>query len=123
MAYNDKLATRVREIIALTHKRVEEKKMFGGLCFMVNDKMCIGINEDKIMLRVDPDEYDRLMQREDAEPMDFTGRVMHGYIFVNERFLKTKPQLNAWVQRALSFNKKAPATAKQKKQSTKKKGK
>ena len=54
MAYNEKLADRTREIIALTHKNVEEKKMFGGLCFMVNDKMCVGVEKERLMVRLDP---------------------------------------------------------------------
>ena len=58
MAYNEKLADRVREIIALTHKNVEEKKMFGGLCFMVNDKMCVGVETERLMVRLDPARYD-----------------------------------------------------------------
>ena len=61
MAYHEKLADRTREIIALTHDRVEEKRMFGGLCFMVNDKMCIGVEKDRLMLRLDPEIYGTVM--------------------------------------------------------------
>jgi len=57
MAYNEKLADRVRAIIAATHKNVEEKAMFGGLCFMVNDKMCVGIEKERMMVRLDPEKY------------------------------------------------------------------
>ena len=53
MAYDEKLANHTREIISLTHKKVEEKKMFGGLCFMVNDKMCVGVEQDRLMVRLD----------------------------------------------------------------------
>ena len=58
MAYNEKLAGRVRETIALTNKNIEEKKMFGGLCFMVNDKMCVGVEKERLMIRLDPDNYE-----------------------------------------------------------------
>ena len=93
MAYNEKLADRVREIIALTHKNVEEKKMFAGLCFMVNDKMCVGIHEDKMMVRLDPEIFDTVIEKEGCEPMDFTGKVMRGFVFVNANALATKRAL------------------------------
>ena len=54
MAYNEKLANQTRELISLTHKNVEEKKMFGGLCFMVNGKMCVGVEQERLMVRFDP---------------------------------------------------------------------
>ena len=107
MAYNEKLADRTRQIIAKTHKKVEEKKMFGGLCFMVNDKMCIGINEDRIMVRLDPVIYDEVMRKEGCEQMDFTGKPMRGYVFVRDEFLETGKQLDYWVQLALDYNKHA----------------
>jgi TfoX/Sxy family transcriptional regulator of competence genes len=67
MPFNEKLADRVREIIAITHKNVEEKKMFSGLCFMVNDKMCVGIHEDRIMVRLDPAVFDEVIEKEGCE--------------------------------------------------------
>jgi len=59
MAYNEKLADRTRALIAITHKNVTEKKMFGGLCFMVNDKMCVGVEMERLMVRFDPAKYRR----------------------------------------------------------------
>ena len=112
MAYNEKLADRIREIISLTHKNVEEKKMFAGLCFMVNDKMCVGVHEDKIMVRLDPEVYDTVMEKEGCEPMNFTGKIMKGFVFVKEDALKTKMKLDYWVQLGLEFNKKAKASKK-----------
>ena len=67
MAYNEKIADRVREALAGV-KKLEEKRMFGGLCFMVNDKMCIGINADDIMCRIGPDAYDEAVERNGARP-------------------------------------------------------
>jgi hypothetical protein len=64
MAYNEKLASRTREIISKTHKITKEKKMFGGLCFMVNEKMCVGIEKDRMMIRLNPDIYDNVMEME-----------------------------------------------------------
>ncbi|MBK8847646.1 MAG: TfoX/Sxy family protein [Bacteroidetes bacterium] len=119
MAYNEKLADRVREIFAITHDHVIEKAMFGGLCFMVNDKMCVGVEKERLMLRINPDIYEELITKEGCIPMNFTGKVMRGYVFVNVEVLNTKPKLNYWVQLALDFNqiakfskkKKSPAKA------------
>src|SRR5882757_7418484 len=97
MAYNEKLADRVRELIALTHKNVEEKKMFGGLCFMVNDKMCVGVEQERLMIRFDPERTDEVMEKPGCKPMDFTGRVMKGYAFVDINELDTKKKLSYWI--------------------------
>ncbi len=114
MPYNEKLADRTREIIARTHKKVEEKKMFGGLCFMVNDKMCIGVESERLMVRLDPEKYDEAMEREGCHPMDFTGKVMKGFVFVDIDVLRSKAQLEYWVKLALEFNKKAKSSKKKK---------
>ena len=115
MAYNEKLANNVRELIAPTHKNVEEKAMFGGLCFMVNDKMCVGVEKERLMVRLNPDKYDEAMEKEGSTPMDFTGRVMKGYVFVDAAVLTTKKKLDYWVQLALEYNKIAKASKKKKK--------
>ena len=114
MAYNEKLADMTRDLISLTHKNVEEKKMFGGLCFMVNDKMCIGVEKERLMVRLDPEKYEAVMEKEGCKPMDFTGRVMKGYVFVDADVLKTKKQLSYWVTLALEYNKKAKQSKKKK---------
>ena len=118
MAYNEKLADRVREIIAITHKNVEEKAMFGGLCFMVNNKMCVGVEKDRMMVRLDPEKYDDVMEKEGVKPMDFTGKIMKGYVFVDVEELNTKKKLEYWMNLALEYNKIAKPS---KKKSSKKK--
>jgi TfoX/Sxy family transcriptional regulator of competence genes len=90
MAYHEQLADRTRELITVTHKKVEEKKMFGGLCFMVNGKMCVGVEKGRMMVRFDPEKEDEVLQQEGARPMNFTGKVMRGYAFVDASALKTK---------------------------------
>ena len=115
MAFNEKLADRTREIIARTHKNVEEKKMFGGLCFMVNDKMCVGVEQGRLMVRLDPERFDEAMEKDGCKPMDFTGKIMKGYVFVDIDVLQTKKQLEYWVGLALEFNKKAKPSKKKKK--------
>ncbi|MEK7224511.1 MAG: TfoX/Sxy family protein [Bacteroidota bacterium] len=112
MAYNDKLADMIRELISLTHKKVEEKAMFGGLCFMVNDKMCVGVEKDRLMVRLDPAVYDEVMEKEGCRPMDFTGKVMKGYVFVDADVLTTKKKLEYWIKLALEYNKIAKASKK-----------
>ena len=114
MAYNEKLADQAREIIALTHKNVEEKKMFGGLCFMVNDKMCLGVEKERLMVRLDPAKFDEVMEKEGCRPMDFTGRIMKGYVFVDIVALNTKKKLEYWIKLALEYNKVAKASKKKK---------
>ena len=114
MAYNVKLADRVRELIAEEQKNIEEKKMFGGLCFMVNDKMCIGVEQERLMVRIDPAKYDEAMEKEGCTPMDFTGKVMKGFVFVDVDALQTKKQLQYWINLALQYNKIAKASKKKK---------
>ena len=118
MAYDEKFADRVRELISQTNKDVEEKAMFGGLCFMVDDKMCVGVNKGRIMVRFDPEMNDEIMEKEGARPMEFTGRTMKGFAFVDEKVLTTKKKLEYWIKLALDYNKFAKPS---KKKSAKKK--
>ena len=79
MAYDEKLADRIRErLVDLPH--VEEKEMMGGLTFMVNGKMCVGIIKDEMMCRIDPELHDQLVEMPGCRTMDFTKRPMRGYI-------------------------------------------
>jgi TfoX/Sxy family transcriptional regulator of competence genes len=112
MAYNEKLANMTRELIAQTHQNVEEKAMFGGLCFMVNDKMALGVEKERLMVRLDPAIYDEVMDKEGCKPMDFSGKVMKGFVFVDADVLNTKKKLEYWVKLALEFNKIAKASKK-----------
>jgi TfoX/Sxy family transcriptional regulator of competence genes len=112
MAYNEKLANLTRELIAHSQKNVEEKAMFGGLCFMVNDKMCVGVEKDRLMVRLDPAKYEEVIEKEGCKPMDFTGKVMRGFVFVDADVLTTKKKLEYWVKLALEFNKIAKVSKK-----------
>jgi TfoX/Sxy family transcriptional regulator of competence genes len=114
MAFNEKLADRTRELIAQTHQNVEEKRMFGGLCFMVDNKMCVGVEQERLMVRLDPAVYESVLEKEGCTPMDFPGRVMKGYVFVNIDALKTKKQLEYWIDLALDYNKRAKPSRKKK---------
>lgn len=115
MPYNEKLADRVRELITATHKNVDEKKMFGGLCFMVNDKMCVGVEQERLMVRLDPEKYEEALGKKGCKPMDFTGKVMKGYVFVDINALNTNKKLEYWINLALDYNKIAKASRKKNK--------
>ena len=104
MPHNEKLADKIRELIAASYDNVEEKKMFGGLCFMVNDKMCVGVKADRIMVRIDPEKFDEATAKEGCEPMVHNGKVMKGFMFVSEDVLTTKKQLEYWIKLAMQYN-------------------
>jgi TfoX/Sxy family transcriptional regulator of competence genes len=113
MAYDEKLAGRVRVELA-HHKAVEEKKMMGGLTFMVNSKMCVGVLKDELMVRLDPIVYDGALKRKGCHEMNFTGKPMKGFVFVSPKGTNNKKDLDYWVDLALDFNKKAKASKKRK---------
>jgi TfoX/Sxy family transcriptional regulator of competence genes len=106
MAYNEKLAQRIREEL-VGARNVEEKKMMGGLTFMVNKKMCVGILNDDLMARIDPLIYEHALLQKGCREMDFTGRPMKGFVFVSPEGTNGKKDLAYWVRLALDYNKKA----------------
>lgn len=112
MAYNESLADQVREVISITDKLIEEKSMFGGLCFMVDGKMCIGVEKDRLMIRLDPAIYPEVIKKKGCKPMNFTGRVMKGFVFVDKEVVQTKKDLAYWVELALEYNKIAKSSKK-----------
>lgn len=112
MPLNEKLAARVRELLA-DQPKLEEKRMFGGLCFMVNDKMLMGVTEE-LMCRVGPEAYEAALEQPGVREMDFTGRPMKGYIFVDETGTKNRKDLQHWVDLCLAFNAKARSSKKKK---------
>lgn len=114
MAYNEKLAERVREQIKTAGHKAEEKAMFGGLCFLVKGKMCLGVETERLMVRFNPAEADLVKQKEGFRPMDFTGRVMKGYAFVGLEYINTAKKLAYWVNLALAYNPVAKASPKKK---------
>ena len=107
MAYDEKAAERLRKVFS-RRKGVTEKKMFGGIAFMLHGNMCCGVNEDLLMLRVGPDNYDGALKEKHTRPMDFTGRPMKGYIYVVPRGFISEEDLRSWVERAAKFVKTLP---------------
>ncbi len=114
MAYNEQLNNKIRE--ALAHfTNVEEKYMFGGVCYMLNGKMCIGVVADEMMCRIGPDAYETALEKIGCREMIFTGKPMKGYVFVDESGFKTKKQFDYWINLCVAFNKHAKASVKKKK--------
>lgn len=103
MAFNEKLSDRIREVLA-DQSDVEEKYMFGGVCYMVNGKMCVGVIKDDMMCRIGPDKEEASLEKKGCRPMDFTSRPMKGYVYVDESGWKSKKDLEYWVGLCLEFN-------------------
>ncbi len=113
MPYSEKLAHRIREALA-DLPDVEEKKMFRGITFMVNGKMCISVSGDEIMCRIDPAGHDAAMEQNGAREMLRGGKAMRGFVYIPESELKTKKNLDSWINLCLNFNAAAKATKKRK---------
>lgn len=113
MAYNSKLADRIREYI-VNLPTVEEKEMMGGLVFMVDGKMCIGIIKDEMMCRIDPEFHNTAIEKTGCRTMDFTKRPMKGYVLVDSSGMKTNQEFDYWMKLALEFNIKAKSSKKKK---------
>ena len=104
MAYNEKLADKIRE--ALSHLPfVEEKKMFGGLAFMIDDKMCITIGVDRIMCRIDPAIYNEAVKKDGCSAVKMGGREYKGYVYVSENIVQSEKDLSYWLGLAIDYNK------------------
>ncbi|MCX6230633.1 MAG: TfoX/Sxy family protein [Bacteroidetes bacterium] len=111
MAYNAALANRVRERLAELNN-IEEKEMMGGLVFMYNDKMCIGIIKDELMCRIDPELHNEAIEKTGCRTMDFTKKPMKGYIFIDDSGMRSQQEMDYWLNLALDFNKKAKSSKK-----------
>lgn len=112
MPYDSTLADRVTDLLTARRARFETKAMMGGLCFMVNDKMCLGVTRARLMVRLDPAAEAEALKRPGCRPMDFTGRPMKGYVFVHPEGHDEDKDLKHWVDLALAFNPKAKASKK-----------
>ncbi len=109
--YNRKLTERLRKALA-NIPNVEEKKMFRGVAFMVNGKMCISAGDDEIMCRIDSALHDKLVKKAGCRPVIMKNREYKGYIYIKEENLKNKNEFDYWIRLALEFNKKAKASKK-----------
>ena len=110
MAYSEYQADRIRQKLSKANV-TEEKKMMGGLIFMVNDKMCVGLDvekktdKDRLMVRVGKANHDQLIFKKGSKEMDFTGKVMRGFLFIEPEGFDSQDDLEFWIEKALYFNK------------------
>jgi TfoX/Sxy family transcriptional regulator of competence genes len=118
MAYDEHFASRINRILTEKSASFSEKKMFGGIAFMVDEKMCVGIVKDNLMARVGPDAYAKALEMPYVSPMEFTGRPMEGYVYVAPDGVDSESDLEYWVDMCLAFN---PFAKKAVKKKTKKK--
>jgi TfoX/Sxy family transcriptional regulator of competence genes len=112
--YNEELAERIRATLA-DRTDVEEKKMFGGLTFMVSGQMCCGVLKNDLIVRIEPTEFDALVAQPHVRPFDFSGRPMQGMLYVENSALTDPEVLRGWVQRGTEYVKAHPAAAKRRK--------
>ena len=111
--YDTILAGKVRQRLAEL-PNIVEKEMMGGLVFMYNDKMCLGIVKDELMCRIDPKLHETCIEKRGCRTMDFTNRPMIGYVLIDVTGMSDFADFNFWIGLALDFNKDAKASKKKK---------
>jgi TfoX/Sxy family transcriptional regulator of competence genes len=112
MAYDEYLAERIRHKFKELVVLFEDKKMMGGICFLVNDKMCVGVVNEKMIARIDPDKTEEAFTRKGCREMDFTHRPMKGFIFVDPEGIDMDQDLEYFIRMALDYNPKAKSSKK-----------
>lgn len=105
MAYNEILAERIATKLVNWNVPFVEKKMFGGIAFMMQDKMCIGVVKDEIMLRVLDEKYEHLLEQNYVKPMQFTGKTMKGFLFIEPDGFDKEIDFENWLQHGIEFGK------------------
>lgn len=103
MPHDDALAKRVRAALGRA-RRIEEKKMFGGITFMVRGRMCVSVGRERIMCRIDPAIHDVALERKGCRTVVMKGRQYRGYVHVEAEAVKTKADLDYWIRLALDYN-------------------
>jgi TfoX/Sxy family transcriptional regulator of competence genes len=107
MAYSEELADKTRDELRW-RTEFAERKMFGGLTFMVNGHMCCGIVGEELMVRVGPEAYEAALEKPHAREMDFTGRSLRGMVYVSPQGIGTNEQLAVWIEQGLKFVRSLP---------------
>jgi len=114
MPYDTFLEERISKIFHDRHVPFETKKMMGGICYLVNDKMCAGIVKNKLMARIDPESTDKALKEKGATLMDFTGTTMKGFLFIEPEGTDMDKDLEYWIDLCLEFNPRAKSSKKKK---------
>lgn len=112
LAFDESLASKIRAALAARGEAADERRMFGGLAFMVRGHMCVGVTGDDLMVRVGPDQHDDALGRPHARPMDFTGRPLKGMVCVGPAGCRTAASVDAWLGRGLELVASLPVKAK-----------
>lgn len=112
MAYDEFLGERIQRMYQEKRVPFIAKKMFGGVCFLVDDKMCAGVLKQDLMVRIDPEKNEEEVQRPGARPMDFSGKSMKGFIMIDPEHIDMDEDLEYWIDLALEYNPKAKASKK-----------
>ena len=108
MAFDESLAERIRQRLA-RRKNVEEKKMFGGVGFLLNGNLLVGVWKDSLCVRLGPDQAEAALPEPHVKEFDITGRPMKGWVLVEPEGVEDDEQLSGWIQRAVVFVGKLPA--------------
>lgn len=102
MAYDLELAQRVAQLLK-SRRGVAQRRMFGGVCFLLNGHMCCGVEKSRLMVRVGSEQYEAALGKRHAKPMDFTGRPLNGFVFVMPEGLRTREALKGWVNLGVRY--------------------
>lgn len=117
MAYDERVANRIRQALAgrdLAGRPLEEKTMFQGLAFMLDDKLCICVRNDVILCRIGPEEYEAALDMNGVEPMVMNGRTATGYVYVSPEAYAGREAFDSWVNKCVAFNQFAKSSKKRK---------
>jgi TfoX/Sxy family transcriptional regulator of competence genes len=113
LAYNQTIADKIRnQLVNLTN--IEEKEMMGGIVFMYNEKMAVGVIKDELLCRIDPLIYEDALEKNGCRPMEFGGRIMKGWVLIDPEAIMSEMDLKYWINLALDFNAKAKKSKKRK---------
>jgi hypothetical protein len=108
MAFDESLAERIRSILA-RRRGVQEKKMFGGLGFLLHGNLCVGVWKDSLVARIGPEQKEEALREPHVKPFDITGKPMKGWVLVASEGVADEDLLGVWVQRSVRFVGKLPA--------------
>jgi TfoX/Sxy family transcriptional regulator of competence genes len=120
MAFDEALAARIRALLA-DRKGITEKKMFGGIAFLLGGRMCCGVLDSDLVARVSAEDQPALLRKPQVRPMDFTGRPLKGFLYVGPAAIRTAVSLGAWIERCVAFARSLPAKPAKKRPAARKK--
>ena len=102
MPYDESLADRVRKVLS-KRRSVTERKMFGGLAFLLNGNMFCGVEKSRLVVRVGPEQYESALKQSGVGPMDFTGRPLKGFVYVSPKVIQKDAALGKWLKSGMAF--------------------